>query len=177
MTEVFGFFKKKFNHKLIFEWIDLIGSYSDKDTDLIVDAIEKGNDTHLSFKNTPLKKFWADELVCCVIACTVYHLQKDDNYKKFNFNHLKKTISNMMINKFQFGNKVDDIMEEYTNLLELSKNKKGDVFYFPSLNLIQLISRGNPSESDNDKISNFLTITFVKDLLTMMTNNSLQFLR
>ena len=104
MTEVFGFFKKKFNQKLIFEWINLIGSYSDKDTDLIVDAIEKGNDTHLSFKNTPLKTLWADELVCCVIACTVYHLQKDDDYKKFDFNHLKKTISNMMINKFQFGN-------------------------------------------------------------------------
>ena len=83
----------------------------------------------------------------------------------------------MMINKFQFDNKVDDIMGKYTDLLELSKNEKGDVFYFPSLNLIQLISRGNPSESDNDKIPNFLTITFVKDLLIMMTNNSLQFLR
>ena len=177
MTETFGFFKKKFNEKLIFEWINLIGSYSEKDTDLIVDAIEKGNDTLLSFKNTPLKVLWEDELVCCVIACTVYHLQKNDDYKNFNFNHLKKTIPNIMINKFQFGNKVDDIMGEYTNLLELSKNSKGDVFYLPSVNLIQLISRGNPSENNNNKTPNYLTITIVKDLLIMMTNNSLQFLR
>ena len=90
MTQVFGFIKNKFNEKLIFEWINLIGSYSDKDIDLIIDAIEKGNDTLLGFKNTPIKRLWADELVCCVIACTFYHLQKDDNYKKFNFVHLKK---------------------------------------------------------------------------------------
>ena len=82
-----------------------------------------------------------------------------------------------MINEFKFGNKVGDIIDEYAMLLEFSKNEKEDVFYFPSQRLIQLVSRGNPSENNNDKTPNFLTITFVKDLLTMMTNNSLQFLR
>ena len=175
MTEFFSFFKKKFNEKLIFEWINLVGSYSEKDTNLIVDAIENGSDRHLILKNTPIKYFWADELVCCVIACTVYHLQKDDSYKKFNFDHLKKTIPNIMINKFQFGKKVGDVISEYTSLLILSKKKYEDVFYLPTQNLIQIISRVDSSV--NIKTPNYLTITIVKDLLIMMTDNSLKFLR